>query len=68
LVQAFFVMALLHNVEPLAGDVFKSSNDKLEYKAITLDSGLRALLISDADTDKAAAALDVSTTTRRQTG
>lgn len=65
--QALVVMALLHNVEPLSGDVIKPANDKLEYKVITLDNGLRALLVHDAETDKAAAALDVSTAKKRHT-
>lgn len=37
----------------------KSPNDDKAYRYIQLDNGLRALLISDPDTEKAAAALDV---------
>jgi secreted Zn-dependent insulinase-like peptidase len=37
----------------------QSPNDEKAYRYIQLDNGLRALLISDPDTEKAAAALDV---------
>jgi insulysin len=37
----------------------KSPNDERQYRYITLENGLRALLISDPDTEKAAASLDV---------
>ncbi len=37
----------------------QSPNDSKEYRYIQLDNGLRALLISDPDTEKAAASLDV---------
>ncbi|MEP5766241.1 MAG: insulinase family protein [Halieaceae bacterium] len=37
----------------------KSPNDSKDYRYIELDNGLRALLISDPKTEKAAAALDV---------
>ncbi len=37
----------------------QSPSDDREYRYIELDNGLRALLISDADTEKAAASLDV---------
>ncbi|OZG72042.1 peptidase M16 [Hahella sp. CCB-MM4] len=39
--------------------IIKSPGDAREYRAVTLDNGLQALLISDPTTDKAAAALDV---------
>ncbi|WP_020407664.1 insulinase family protein [Hahella ganghwensis] len=39
--------------------IIKSPSDSREYRAITLDNGLQAMLISDPETDKAAAALDV---------
>lgn len=38
----------------------QSPNDDNRYRALTLDNGLEVLLISDPDTDKAAAALDVA--------
>ncbi|AZZ91125.1 peptidase M16 [Hahella sp. KA22] len=40
-------------------NIAKSPNDKRLYRAVTLDNGLQALLISDPETDKAAAAIDV---------
>ncbi|WP_110667156.1 insulinase family protein [Salinicola halophilus] len=38
----------------------QSPNDSRDYRALTLDNGLEALLISDSAADKAAAAMDVS--------
>ncbi|WP_372741939.1 insulinase family protein [Neptunomonas sp.] len=43
-----------------AGNIIKSPNDSREYHSITLENNLRVLLISDPDTDKAAASLDIS--------
>ncbi|OLO06247.1 peptidase M16 [Salinicola socius] len=40
--------------------LIQSPNDDRQYRAITLDNGLQALLVSDPDADKAAAAMDVS--------
>ena len=37
----------------------QSPNDRFAYRLLTLDNGLKALLISNPDTPKAAAALDV---------
>ena len=42
-------------------DVIKSPADNRDYRHITLDNGLSVLLISDPETDKAAAAVDVNT-------
>ncbi|WP_252179714.1 insulinase family protein [Endozoicomonas sp. 4G] len=39
--------------------VVKSPADDRDYRFVQLDNGLKALLISDPDTDKAAAAVDV---------
>ena len=41
-------------------EVIKSPADDRDYRYLTLDNGLGILLISDADTDKAAAAVDVN--------
>lgn len=41
-------------------EVIKSPNDSKAYKAITLDNQLRVLLISDPDSDKAAASMNVA--------
>ena len=35
-------------------------NDKLQYRILELDNGLRAVLVHDPEADKAAASLDVS--------
>ena len=42
-------------------DVIKSPADSRDYRYVTLDNGLSVLLISDPETDKAAAAVDVNT-------
>ncbi len=41
-------------------EVIKSPADDRDYRYITLDNGLKVLLISDPDTDKSAAAVDVN--------
>jgi len=41
-------------------EIVKPAVDKLNYRCLTLDNGIRITLISDADADKAAAAMDVS--------
>ncbi|XP_054168721.1 insulin-degrading enzyme-like [Oppia nitens] len=41
-------------------DLIKSVEDKRQYKALILNNGLKVLLISDVETDKSAAALDVN--------
>lgn len=43
-----------------ATSVIKSENDKRSYRYLVLDNELRVLLISDAATEKSAAALDVN--------
>ena len=43
-----------------AGEIERSPADTRDYRAITLGNGLEALLVSDPDTDKAAASLDVN--------
>ena len=43
-----------------AEEVIKSPNDTRTYEAMTLDNGLRVLLVSDPDTDKAAASMNVN--------
>ena len=42
-------------------DIVSAALDRRLYRWVELDSGLRALLISDANSDKAAAALEVKT-------
>ncbi len=45
---------------PAPASIRKSPIDQRSYRAVTLKNGLRALVISDADTDMAAAALNVN--------
>lgn len=40
-------------------EIVKSSCDKKEYKYLTLENKIRAILISDAEADMAAASVDV---------
>lgn len=40
-------------------NIFKSSQDKRDYRGLLLDNGLKCLLISDPTTDRSAAAVDV---------
>ena len=54
-------MAALHNEAAVCGQVIKPAIDTLEYRIVVLENGLKALVIHDADTDKAAAAMDVRT-------
>ena len=44
-----------------ASPVIKSENDQRLYRSLTLDNGLKVLLVSDAKADKAAAAVDADT-------
>lgn len=44
---------------PPAGQPVKSPNDDYQYRLLTLDNQMEVLLISDPDTPKAAASLDV---------
>ena len=61
LVTAQEELAVLHDSATVVArvDVIKSENDDREYRYITLQNKLRVLLISDADAEKSAAALDV---------
>ncbi len=43
-----------------AVDVVKSPNDTRNYRALVLDNGMKVLLASDQDADKAAVAVDVN--------
>lgn len=65
--QAFVLFALLvaaavhaqHVAAPKVSPVSKSDNDNRDYRYITLDNGLRVLLISDLSAEKSAASLNV---------
>jgi secreted Zn-dependent insulinase-like peptidase len=54
-----FLALILFLAGPAASDVITSPSDNRDYLAYQLKNGLRVLLISDPDTDKSAAALDV---------
>ncbi|MEY4640157.1 MAG: hypothetical protein RLZZ227_151 [Pseudomonadota bacterium] len=41
-------------------EVVKSPNDKREYRTLTLANGMKVLLVSDSEADKAAASVDVN--------
>lgn len=53
-----FVIGLLIT-SSLQADVIKSENDPREYRVITLENSLRALLISDLESDKGAASMNI---------
>ena len=40
-------------------EIIKSESDKRSYKFLMLDNGIKVILISDPETDKSAASLDV---------
>lgn len=40
-------------------EFIKSEGDKRSYRGLELDNGMKVLLISDPETDKSAASLDV---------
>ena len=43
-----------------SAQIILPQNDKLQYRILELRNGLRAVLVHDAEADKAAASLDVS--------
>ena len=45
------------SIEPVV--VNKSPNDNRSYAAVTLDNGIKVLMVSDSETEKSAAALSV---------
>ncbi|MDH3714541.1 MAG: insulinase family protein [Gammaproteobacteria bacterium] len=49
----------LGNSTSFGDSVIKSENDRREYQSFVLPNQLKVLIVSDPDTDKAAAALDV---------
>lgn len=51
-------MVTLHKAA-LSGQIIKPTIDKLDYRIIVLDNGLKACVVHDVDTDKAAASMDV---------
>lgn len=60
LIVVFGFLAACASPEPSSDTApVQSPNDRFAYRLITLDNGLKALLISNPDTPKAAASLDV---------
>ena len=57
---AAFAALLVFAVPAHCGDIERSPADARDYRAIVLHNGLEALVVSDPDTDQAAAALNVS--------
>ena len=54
------LLALIFTFPALAAEqIVKSPNDDRQYESFTLPNQLKVLIISDPDTDKAAAAMDV---------
>ena len=58
-IVALLVLAACMSVPASAPTIVKSPNDNREFRAVTLDNGLIAVLVSDATSDKSAAALTV---------
>ena len=56
----FFAFVALTTLADAAVTPVKSPNDDNKYRYLTLDNGLEVLLVSDPDSDKAAASLDVA--------
>ena len=57
---AALVLLLAVAVPAPAAEIERSPANPRDYRAFVLDNGLRAIVVSDPDTDKAAAALDVN--------
>ncbi len=54
-----FLALLLQSLSAAAVEVVKSPNDNRQYESLVLPNQLKVLLISDPETDKSAAAMDV---------
>ena len=53
-------MSQLHGaIETSTDDIIKPDTDKRSYRALKLKNEMKILLISDPDTDKSAAAMNV---------
>ena len=57
---AAFILLLAGVMSAYGAGIERSPADTRDYRAITLDNGLEALVVSDSDADKAAAALNVN--------
>ena len=58
--KLILLLLLLLGTAVQAEEILKSPNDNRDYAAVTLANGLRVILVSDPDTDKAAASLDIN--------
>ncbi|MEH6625798.1 MAG: insulinase family protein [Motiliproteus sp.] len=58
--RALTLLLILVSSLATAADIIKSPNDPRDYLAFELNNGLKVLVISDPETDKAAVSLDVS--------
>ena len=59
LVAAIFALLVAGGAQASGSEIERSPADSREYRAIRLENGLEALIVSDPDADTAAAALDV---------
>ncbi|GAA0850520.1 insulinase family protein [Marinobacter szutsaonensis] len=59
-VLSCLALLLLSSLALATGDIRKSPNDDNQYRYLELDNGLRAILVSDPEADKAAASLNVA--------
>ena len=59
-IVAVFVLLLSGPAPAHGAEIERSPADTRDYRALVLDNGLEALVVSDPDADKAAAALDVN--------
>lgn len=60
LILLSFLLSCTTPLSTTSDDIAKSPNDNREYRALTLENGMKVLLISDPTTEKAAAAVDVN--------
>jgi len=58
--MAYFKLKESDFINKSYDNIIKSLGDKRDYKGFILNNGLKVLLISDPETDKSAAALDVN--------
>ena len=60
ILPALFAVLLAASIAAPAREIIKSPSDSRAYQALQLDNGLKVILVSDPDTDMAAAALSVN--------
>ena len=59
LLAVITILLLSLSLSTVASEIIKSPYDNRDYDAVTLSNGLRVILVSDPDADKAAASMDV---------